>query len=129
MVRVELPLAALRLIGGRASTNPLWGISEARPEMLVEVGQVRIPDIKCNIGDALAGQWKPRTRRTRPQSHRLAKARYHAAGPARVSPSDGAMELEQNALRPPQWYSSWHRGRLRALVGGGDEQTHRPGLY
>jgi hypothetical protein len=30
---------------------------------------------------------------------------------------------------PPQWYSSWHRGRLRALVGGGDEHTHRPGLF
>jgi hypothetical protein len=51
----ELPLAALRLIGARAPSNPLWGISEARPEMPVEVGQVRIPDIKCNIRDAPIG--------------------------------------------------------------------------
>ncbi len=48
----ELSSAGLRL-GGGASGDPRWGIAEARPEMPVEVGQVRIPDIKCNIGDAL----------------------------------------------------------------------------
>ena len=53
MGRVELRLAALRLIDESAFSNPLWGISEARLEMRVEGGQVRIPDIKRNIRNAL----------------------------------------------------------------------------